>query len=234
LLGYLVAVRSLVYLVCFLENFWVRRTIDVGPTAPAGVALPLDGGLFLLFAASHSLLALPAWKQRLARWLPAALERTTYVLVAGAFLALLFWQWRPLPAPVWALTATPARGALRALGIAGWLLAVVALRTLGHARLFGLAQAWRWAREREPAPPVLVRRGVYRWMRHPISLAFVLGAWGTPTMSAGRLLFACAATTYLAVGTRLEERHLQERFGECWERYRREVPAWVPRRPLRD
>jgi protein-S-isoprenylcysteine O-methyltransferase Ste14 len=229
LVAYVAAVRALLYLVCFLENVWVRRTVDSGPVSPPLGAAAVDLGLFALFAASHSVLALPAWKRTLARLLPPALERSTYVLVAGLVLALLFWQWRPLPATVWRVDSPLPHGLLRGLGIAGWLLAVVALRTLGHARTFGLSQAWHWARGREPRPETLVRRGVYRLIRHPLDLAFLLGCWATPEMSAGRLLFAAAATSYIGVGTLFEERHLRARLGEPWERYRREVPALLPR-----
>ena len=229
LVAYVVAVRSLVYLVCFLENVWVRRTVDRGPVSSPLAAAAVDVGLFALFAVSHSLLALPAAKRALARVLPPALERSTYVLLAGLVLALLFWQWRPLPAPVWHLDSPLARGLLRGVGIAGWLLAIVALRTLGHARMFGLSQAWHWARGHDPLPERLVRRGIYRVIRHPLDLAFLLGSWATPEMSAGRLLFAATATLYIVVGTRLEERHLRDRLGETWESYRREVPALVPR-----
>lgn len=229
LAAYVVAVRSLVYLVCFLENVWVRCTIDGGAASPPLTAAVVDAGLFALFALSHSAMATPAAKRRLGRVLPAELERSTYVLVAGATLALLFWQWRPLPATVWHVSAPIARGALRALGVAGWLVAVVALRTLGHTRLFGLAEAWRWARGSEPQPSGLVERGIYRVIRHPLNLGFVIGIWGTPVMSAGRLLFAVAATLYVAVGMRLEERHLRGRFGAAWERYRARVPAFLPR-----
>jgi len=231
LAAYVVAVRSLVYLVCFLENFWVRRTIDTGAVSPPLTAAAVDAGLFALFALSHSAMAMPAAKRRIGRALPAELERSTYVLVAGATLALLFWRWRPLPAAVWHVAPPIARGALRGLGAAGWLLAVVAMRTLGHARLFGLAQAWRWARGREPQPSRLVERGIYRVIRHPLNLGFVLGIWGTPVMSAGRLLFAVVATLYVAVGMRLEEQHLRERFGSAWDGYRARVPALLPRVP---
>lgn len=229
LVAYVVAVRSLVYLVCFLENVWVRHTVDSGPATAPLVAAAIDLALFALFAASHSVLALPASKRALARALPPPLERSTYVLVAGLVLALLFWQWRPLPATVWHVESPLLRALLRGLGIAGWLLAIVALRTIGHARMFGLSQAWRWARGRQPRPETLVRRGVYRVVRHPLDLAFLLGSWATPEMSAGRLLFAATATLYIAVGTVLEERHLRARLGETWESYRREVPALLPR-----
>lgn len=229
LVAYVVAVRSLVYLVCFLENVWVRRTVDSGPASPPLAAVAVDVALFALFAVSHSVMALPASKRALARVLPPALERSTYVLVAGLVLALLFWQWRPLPVLLWRVDTPLARGFLRGLGIAGWLLAIVALRTLGHARMFGLSQAWHWARGHEPRPETLVRRGIYRVIRHPLDLAFLLGSWATPQMSAGRLLFAATATLYIVAGTVLEERHLRARLGETWESYRREVPAFVPR-----
>jgi protein-S-isoprenylcysteine O-methyltransferase Ste14 len=232
--GYLCAVRSLVYLVFFLEGAWVRRTVDSGPAATAATAAAVDAGLFALFAAVHSVMARRPVKAALARVQPAELERSTYAVVSGLLLALLFWQWRPLLAAVWEVEAPAARAAVHSLGVGGWLLALVAIRTLGHGRLFGIAQAWRYARGEPPPEARLVRGGVYGRLRHPLNLAFLLGVWGTPAMSQGRLLFAGLATLYVVAGIRWEERDLLRRHGEAYARYRAEVPALLPfvrRRP---
>jgi protein-S-isoprenylcysteine O-methyltransferase Ste14 len=71
--------------------------------------------------------------------------------------------------------------------------------------------------------------GLYRYIRHPLYLGFLLIFWSTPDMSIGRLLFAAGATTYVLVGARFEERSLLRRFGEDYARYRKRVPMLIPR-----
>lgn len=229
------AVRGLLYLVAFVAARWVPRTVDGGGAAAVtgggAAAVAVDVALFAAFALPHSLMARPGFKRWLAaRGLPPALERSLYCLLAGALLALLFWQWRPLPWTVWHLEAEAARWAVTAVGAAGWLFAAGAVLTLRNTRLFGLSQGWRWARGRPAEAPALVTRGPYAMVRHPVYLGFLVGCWAAPTMSAGRLLLAALSTLYVSVAWRWEERGLVRRFGPAYERYRTRVGAFVPRR----
>ncbi|HMB53159.1 MAG TPA: isoprenylcysteine carboxylmethyltransferase family protein, partial [Thermoanaerobaculia bacterium] len=94
--------RGLVFLVGFVGGWVVPKTVDEGAATPLAAALATDLALFALFAVPHSLMA----RARFKRWLaaqdwPVALERSLYALVAGVTLALLIWQWRPIPGVVW-------------------------------------------------------------------------------------------------------------------------------------
>jgi len=103
--------------------------------------------------------------------------------------------------------------------------AIGATFAISHADLFGLRQAFRHARYR---PPGFTRRGMYRVVRHPLMTGFLIIFWAAPTMSAGRLLFAAAATGYIMVGIRFEQRDLLRELGPAYRRYQAEVPALVP------
>lgn len=227
--AYALFLAVLLYAMGFVEGRFVPRTIDSGPRSPVGEAIVVDLLLLGLFAVPHSVMARPWFKRRWTRIVPAAAERSTYVLASSLLLALLMWQWRPIPRVVWDVAHAPARVGLEALSWAGWALAVAGTFAIDHFDLFGLRQVTLRLLGRPHTPPRFVAAGLQRIVRHPIMLGFLVAFWSAPTMTAGRLLFAAATTAYVLVALRFEEGDLARWHGEAYERYRRGVPMLLPR-----
>ncbi|WP_046300165.1 methanethiol S-methyltransferase [Mycobacterium sp. UM_Kg27] len=227
-LNYLGFIAVFLYLVGFLGNFVVPRSVDHGPPAPLGWAVVIDVALVALFAVQHSVMARPAFKRWLTQLVPESIERSTYVLASNLVLVLLYWQWRPIPTTVWNLTMPAERTVLWGLFWIGWAIALASTFMISHVDLFGLRQVYLAWRERPYSHVGFHARALYRVVRHPLMVGFVIAFWATPTMTAGHLLFAVAATCFILVAVQLEERDLVAALGEEYRQYRRQVPMLVP------
>lgn len=123
IVSYLLFLAVFLYSIGFVGDFAVPRTVDAGgPEAAFWPALLINLGLLGLFALQHSGIARPGFKACWTRIIPDPIEHSTYVLVASAVLALLGWQWQPMPEVVWHVEAAWAQGTLWSLFGVGWLL----------------------------------------------------------------------------------------------------------------
>jgi protein-S-isoprenylcysteine O-methyltransferase Ste14 len=229
LICYAVFLLAFLYAVGFLGDVVVPKTVDDGSIVDPGLAVAVDVSLLTLFALQHSVMARPRFKVWWTRIVPKPIERSTYVLLASLALLLLFWQWRPLPAIVWSISEPVAAGLLMGLFWMGWLVVLASTFMISHLDLFGLKQAIQGWRSTAPDEAAFTTPLLYRHVRHPIYLGFVIAFWATPTMTDGHLLFAAVATVYILVGIQLEERDLVAFFGDRYRRYRREVGMLLPR-----
>lgn len=216
------------YFIGFLVGFAVPKSIDSGAIAPLPEALAINLGCLALFFAHHSVLARARAKLAIARLVPPAVERSTYVLVANLTMVLLMAAWRPMPHVVW-----QARGAMRvvALGVfwLGVIVSLVGSHTIDGLAVFGVRQVLAHFRGRA-LPGVPFRTpGLYRLVRHPMMAGLLMTFWAWPTMTQGRLLLAAAMSAYILAAVKwLEERDLRKAFGTAYERYEREVPMLLP------
>jgi methanethiol S-methyltransferase len=228
-LAYLAFLGVFGYTIGFLANAVVPKGVDDGAAGPAWLAVLVDAGLLGLFAVQHTVMARPWFKRWWTRRVPAAIERSTFVLAASLVIGVLLWQWRPLPASVWSVETPWLRGLLWALYAAGWAVLVLSTFLIGHFDLFGLRQVLARARRTDYTEPGFRQPLLYRLVRHPIMVGFIIAFWAVPDMSVGRLLFAGAATGYILVGVRFEEHDLRRQLGEPYERYAEQVPRFIPR-----
>lgn len=221
------------YAIAFVGDLPVPRTLDRGPQASALWAAIIDIVLLGLFALQHSVMARPAFKRWWTRLVPQPIERSTYVLAASLVLALLCWQWRPIPAAVWSVDGLGAT-VLKAIFWLGWLVVLGSTFLLNHFELFGLSQVWNNLSGKAAADPVFRTPLLYGFVRHPLYLGFVLAFWSTPTMTAGHLLFAVMTLGYILIAIQFEERDLIGTFGETYVGYRRRVSMLIPLPPKRE
>jgi protein-S-isoprenylcysteine O-methyltransferase Ste14 len=220
---------TFLYAIAFVENVFVPKSIDSGPPGDLIPSILIDLTLLGVFALQHSIMARPAFKRAWTKIVPEEAERSTYVLFASLALALLCWQWRPIPDLVWSVENPTMAAAITALSWAGWAMLLISTFLISHFHLFGLSQGFTRTLGLKQADAHFSTPLFYRWIRHPLYAGFIIAFWAAPQMSYGHLLFAVATTGYIFVGIFFEERDLIAQFGDRYRDYRRKVGMLAPK-----
>lgn len=219
---------AILYAIGFVGGWVVPKSIDTGTPGPVLLSLLINTGLLTLFVLQHTIMARPAFKRWWTTVIPRAAERSTFVLLASATLGMIFWLWQPAPGVVWSAGHPWAVVGLNALSLAGWGIVFLSSFLVSHADLFGLRQGWLRLCNREYFPVGFRLIGLYKLVRHPLMLGFLIAVWSAPHMTVGRLFFAAMITGYILFGTWMEERDLIAEHGRAYLEYRKKVRAFIP------
>lgn len=227
--AYFVFLVAFLYAIGFVGNFIVPKSIDSGGSSSLSEALLIDVLLLGLFAIQHSVMARPAFKKWWITIVGSVIERSTYVLLSSLALMLLYWQWRPITSVVWQAENETVVSILSGLYFAGWLIVLLSTFMVNHFDLFGLKQVSENLLRKEQQEVGFKTNLLYKIVRHPIMLGFVIAFWATPVMTLGHLVFSLTTTAYILVAIKyLEERDLLKAHGEVYQEYQKKVPMIIP------
>lgn len=216
------------YLIAFVENVFVPKTMDSGTAGSSAAALAVNLGLIFLFGLQHSVMARPKFKEWWIQYVPKPLERSTFVLVTNIIFILMFWFWRPMPEKIWDIESSAGRMIFWALSGAGWAIALISTFLINHFDLFGLRQAYFYWAGKRYEPVKFKISGFYRHVRNPLMLGFVIAFWAAPTMTVGHFVFAAAMTAYILIGIYFEERTIAAHLGKVYLDYKAQTPMLMP------
>jgi len=228
IISYLAFFCTFLYAIGFVGNFIVPKTIDSVPQAPLLQAILVNASLLLLFALQHSIMARPAFKSWWTKFIPHALERSTYVLLASLCLILMMWQWQPIGGIVWSIENEVIRTILFVTNLTGWLIVLISTFLINHFDLFGLRQTWSYFQGKTYVQLPFRLPLFYKYVRHPLYLGFLIAFWSASTMTVAHLLFAILTTGYILTAIQFEEKDLIRQFGEKYREYRKWAPMLIP------
>lgn len=108
-IAYAIFVGVFAYALGFVGNFLVPKSIDSPPQIPLAQALFVNFLVLGAFAIQHSVMARPAFKRWLTRFIPKPAERSNYVMMSNLAMIVLFVFWQPLGGTVWNVEEPLAR-----------------------------------------------------------------------------------------------------------------------------
>lgn len=229
ILAYLVFFVAFLYAIGFVGNLMVSKSIDSGEETTLLQALLINSLLLSVFAIQHSVMARPAFKKWITGIISPAIERSTYVLLSSLALLLLYWKWQPMKTMIWEVENQTITLAITGVFLLGWLVVFLSSFMINHFELFGLKQIFDNWKDKQTSNPKFQTNYLYKIVRHPIMLGFLIAFWAAPIMTAGHLLFSVMTTVYILIAVKyLEEKDLLKSIGKQYEEYQKEVPMIIP------
>lgn len=229
ILSYFVFLGAFLYAIGFVGNFLVPKSIDSGTESSLMNAILINVVLLSIFAIQHTIMARPIFKKWWNSIIDPASERSTFVLLSSLALILMYWKWVPIKSIIWQVENEILILVIYGIFVLGWLIVLLSTFMINHFHLFGLKQIYDNMQSQEISGLKFRKQYLYKLVRHPIMLGFIIAFWATPVMTTGHLLFAVVTTLYIFIAVKyLEEPDLKNAIGEPYEDYQKEVPMIIP------
>lgn len=229
--AYLVFLVAFLYAIGFVGNFIVPKSIDSGTETFFTESLIVNLLLLSLFALQHSIMARPAFKKWWTNFVSPVIERSTYVLLSSGALLLMYSQWCPMKAVIWEVENETATMIINGIYFLGWVIVLISTCIINHFELFGLRQVIQNLKIKAAQPENHTFQVIYLYkiVRHPIMLGFLIAFWAAPVMTVGHLVFTLTTSIYIFIAVKfLEEKDLEKFYGEEYKNYQKKVPMLVP------
>lgn len=229
IIAYFVFLIAFLYAIGFVGNIIVPKSIDSGAETTLFSSILINVILLSVFALQHSIMARPRFKKWFTTIISPAMERSTYILLSSLALLVMYWQWQPITTIVWETESKIVIYILTGIFFLGWLMVLLSTFMINHFELFGLAQIFDNLKNKKTPNPKFQTNYLYKIVRHPIMLGFIIAFWATPIMTVGHLLFTIVTTIYILIAVKyLEEKDLKKFIGKKYEVYQQEVPMIIP------
>lgn len=225
---YIIFLITFLYSIGFVGNILVPKSIDIGPTSSIPESIITNLFLLSIFAIQHSVMARPAFKRWWITIIPETIERSTYVLLSSVALLLMFWLWKPITLEVWTIDDPSFQKLFAGVFWTGWIIVLSSTFMISHTDLFGLRQTYLYKKRKDYTTQLFKTPLLYKFVRHPIMLGFVIAFWATSTMTFGHLLFSILTTCYILVALQFEEHDLVDAYGSKYKQYQDNVPMILP------
>jgi methanethiol S-methyltransferase len=213
-------------LLCLSLMWFLQLDTLLGHAVGGGSsAVAADLLLVILFAVPHSVLLAPPVRRQLGRIMPAQLSGALFCWVSCLSLWLLMLFWQPIGHELWHADGVALAMVLGAAAL-GWLLLGYSMLLSGFGWQTGLTSFLAWRRGMADPPRRFERRSLYRHIRHPIYVSFLLVSWLVPVMTVDRLVLAIGFTLYIYAGSWAKDRRLLRYVGESYRAYMAEVPGF--------
>ena len=226
--AYIISFLTLCYLIGFLGNLYVPKSVDVGPISSIKEASLINIMLLAIVFLQHTAMAREKFKSWICQFIPETIERSTFCLLSSLSFLLLFWQWRPITGVVWSIETRVVSIIIEVVFYSGWILALYSTFMINHFHLFGLRQVYINFKA-EPVPSTGFKiRGPYKYVRYPILLGFLIALLSTAHMTVGHLLFSLSLSFLIINGIRLKDKEFLRLHSKKFSAYKNRVNAIIP------
>ena len=227
-IAYVIFLGTFLYLIGFIENLWVPKSVDSGVEGNFASSLLINVGLIALFGVQHTIMARLSFKERWVQIIPEPIERSTFVLITCGILIAMFVLWQPMTSMVWNIQNDILKIIIYSISGLGWVMVLLSTFLINHFDLFGLRQVTINLMKKSYTPLKFKVAGFYKFSRHPLMLGFLIAFWATPVMTVGHLVLAGSFTICIFIGLNFEEKDLETIHGEDYREYKRSTSRILP------